>query len=439
MRRRPAAVSILLALLACATRCATAPSLVRDAFPLDPREGLAGPFDVAVARGWRALVEGDTAAAEREFQRARGARTSPGSVQAGAIGWIETLVLSKRSAEAIAPCEELLGAEKATAALLSACGEARARTADPIGALELYEQAAALPPNRPALAARAEELRVPAADALLDEAATDAAAGRRGEARLQIARALAWTGRSAASLVRAGEIECEAGERGDAFALYREAMALGPVDPAVAERAGDLAFELSDWGAAVSIFDGLAARYPQYAGRAAEARLAFRIANWPDAERQAARARRLTRSGAALLVWWVFPEVREARIETAGIVATDVLERKDGRVMMRAIAMGLLDVDPGTHRVRPDAPLTRAAAARMMLLLAARLARSGPVPVCFQGAPGPGKGGLESIRVAARCELLSESGGSAVGGAEFTRGLDRLRSLFPAGEAMNRD
>src|SRR5262245_38170254 len=107
--------------------------------------------------------------------------------------------------------------------------------------------------------------------------------------------------------------------------------------------------------------------------------------------------------------------------------------------MMRVVSLGLLELDSDTHRARPDALLTRAAAARLVLLLASRLARSGPVPECFQGAPGPGKGGREAIRVAVRCELLSESGGSVVSGAEFTQGLDRLRSLFPAGEANNSD
>ena len=41
--------------------------------------------------------------------------------------------------------------------------------------------------------------------------------------------------------------------------------------------------------------------------------------------------------------------------------------------MIRAVSLGLLDVDPDTHRARPDAPLTRAAAARLMLRLASRL------------------------------------------------------------------
>lgn len=109
--------------------------------------------------------------------------------------------------------------------------------------------------------------------------------------------------------------------------------------------------------------------------------------------------------------------------------------------MIRAISLGLIDVDSGTHRARPDAVLTRAASARFLLRLSAALRRPfGPEPECLQTAAGVAKaGGAEAIRVAARCGLLSESGGSFVGGAEFTRGLDRLRSLFPAGEATHRD
>jgi tetratricopeptide (TPR) repeat protein len=443
MRRRlsPRAHLVAAASVAAAffVGCATTAAPPRDAFPLDPREGLTGPFDDAVARAWKALMDGDVAGAAREFHGATAAPAGAASKRAAAIGEIEALVLSRRSPEAIGACDALLSRGEATAALLSACGEARARTADPVSAAELYDRAAAVAPNRPGLSARAEELRRTAAETLLDEAFRNAAAGRRDEARRQVARALGWSPRSVETLVRAGDVECEAGERERALEYYREAMALGPAGAAVEERAGDLALGLHDYATAVAIYDELAARDPQFAARAAEARLAFRVANWPDAEREAARSRRLTRGGAALLVWWIFAEVQDARVESAGVVATDVLERKDSRVMMRAVSLGLLDVDPDTHRARPDAPLSRSAAARMLLRLAVRLAASGPMPECFQGAPEPGKGGREAIRVAARCELLSESGGSVVSGAEFTQGLDRLRSLFPAGEAMNRD
>jgi len=107
--------------------------------------------------------------------------------------------------------------------------------------------------------------------------------------------------------------------------------------------------------------------------------------------------------------------------------------------MIRAVSLGLLDVDPDTHRARPDAPLTRAAAARLLVRLAATLGSPRARPECLKDAGSLRAAGTDAIRVASRCELLSESGGSAVGGAELTRGLDRLRSLFPAGEVAGRD
>lgn len=438
MRRGRLSHRVFLAALcgAVLSRCASAPpEPPRDRFPLDPREGLAGPFDPAIGRGWRALLARDPALAEREFRRATGG----GSARAAAIGTIEALVASRRSSEAIEPCASALAKEGPTVPLLVACGEARARTGDPVGAVDLYARAAAMAPDRPGLAERAAELRIDAAEARIEAALASAEQGRRAEAQREVALAVGWASRSAAVLARAGDVECALGERERALEYYREALAAGGDVPGLEERAGDLALDVGDYATAVSLFEALAAQDPRFADRAAEARLAFRIANWPDAERQAARSRRLSRAGAALLAWWVFPEVRDAQVASSGVVATDVLDRRDSRVMMRAVSLGLLDVDPFTHRARPDAPLTRTAAARMMLLLAARLSRPGQTPECFEGVPGPGKGGQEAIRVASRCKLLSESGASVVGGAEFTRGLDRLRSLFPAGEAANRD
>jgi hypothetical protein len=135
----------------------------------------------------------------------------------------------------------------------------------------------------------------------------------------------------------------------------------------------------------------------------------------------------------------MFPEVREARV-TSGVVATDLLDRRDSRATMRAVSLGLLDVDPDTHRARPDAPLTRAAAARLLVRLGTTLGSPRTRPECLRDPGAARTAAADAIRVAAKCELLSESGSSsAVGGAELTRGLDRLRSLFPAGEVAGRD
>jgi tetratricopeptide (TPR) repeat protein len=414
-----------------AHRCASAPAPgPRDHFPLDPREGLAGPFEDAVGDGWKALLAGDAALAAKDFARAR----SGPSLRAGEIGRIEALVALGHSSEALASCSGAVESKETTLPFLVACGEAEARAGSPIAAYELSAKAAAQAGSgRPGFAERAQKLAGDATDAVLAEATQAAAQGRYEAARAGVEQAIAWSPRSAQVLARAADVECAAGEKERALQYDREALALGGLSVEDRERAGRLALEVGDDALAVSVFDALAAEDARFAEPAAQARLAFRIANWPEPERQASRARRLTRSGAAGLVWWMFPEVRDARI-TVGVVAADVLERRDSRPMMRAVSLGLLDVDPETHRARPDAPLTRAAAAQLMLRLTALLEGPAGGPACLRGSPGPWRGAADAIRLAARCGLLSELGGALVSGPELTRGLDRLRSLLSAGE-----
>jgi tetratricopeptide (TPR) repeat protein len=429
LRRAGGLCAVALAALM-AHRCASAPAPgPRDHFPLDPREGLPGPFEDTVEQGWQSLLAGDAARAAKDFARAG----SGASRRAGEIGGIETLVAQGRSSEALAACAGPREEEPATLPYLVACGEVEARAGSPVTAYELYARAASEAGSaRPGIGERAQKLVGPATDAILAEAARDASLGRYDAARAGVTRALAWSPRSATVLVRAADVECAAGEKERALQYDREALALGGLSVGDRERAGALALEVGDDALAVSVFDALAAEDPRFSSQAAQARLSFRIANWPEAERQAARARRLTRSGAAGLVWWMFPEVREARV-AGSLVATDVLERRDSRPMMRAVSLGLLDVDPDTHRARPDAPLTRAAAAQLMLRLTGLLAAPDAGPACLRGSPGPWRGGADAIRLAARCDLLSESGGPLVSGPELTRGLDRLRSFLPEG------
>ena len=152
--------------------------------------------------------------------------------------------------------------------------------------------------------------------------------------------------------------------------------------------------------------------------------MSFRVANWPVPEREAALSRRLTRAKAAQLVWWMFPEVREARV-ASGVVASDAVARRDSRAVTRAIALGLLDVE--RHRARPDAPLTIASASRLLLRLLALVNRSPAGVPCLDASPRPSAS--DAVRLAAACGLLSEESGPAVSGPAFTRSLDRLRSL----------
>jgi tetratricopeptide (TPR) repeat protein len=418
-----------LATLLALVSCATAPRVTgRDRFPLDPREDLAGPFPSGVEKGWKALLEGDAVRAETAFETARGEKPR----QAGDIGRVEATVLAGRPKAALPLCEELLSAGEPTPALLVACGEARARSGDSAGGYALYRRALARVTGRPGLKVREEELRAAASEQLVDAGRKAAAEKKWKEARAELARALEITPEDPAPHAAAGDVEAAAGEKQKAFRRYREALDLGSKDPAVAEKAGDLALEVGEHGLAVSLFDALAKDNSRFAPRAEEARLTFRVANWPATEREAARSPRLTRAGAATLVWWMYPEIREARVVN-GVIASDAVSRKDSRAVTRAVALGLLDVDRETHRANPDAHMTAAATARFLLRLLVVVTPVTRELPCLGETRRPPRGAAQAIEAAQGCGLLPENNSPLVSGPVFTRALDRIRAVASSG------
>lgn len=431
LRRRWTAVTLLgVSLLLFSAACTTsrgggapAPRVGRsEKFPLDPREELPGPFPDGVESGWAALVAGDSVTAEREFSRARSGQRN----RAAEIGLIESRVLRGRTTEALAGCKEAFGGAAPTVPLLVACGEAHARAGHVFEAHELYARAASRSRGRSAIRERADELKAEAVEALRKSVSAGAKDQNFPDARGRIDRAIEIDPGDAGLHALAGEIELSAGNSDRAFERFREAYRLDPKNVAVQEKLAELAID-KDPALAVSVLDLLARRDPRYRERAGEARMAFRASNWPAPERDAARSERLTRAGAATLMWWMFPEIREARVTTS-VIASDAVSRRDTRAILRAVSLGLLDVDRETHRARPDAGLTRRAAARMLLRLL-RIVNPGARPSCLEGSPESGRSGVEAIRAAVQCGLLEESENSWVPGREFTRGLDRVRIM----------
>ncbi len=410
-------------------RCTSTRVEVRDAFPLDPREELPGPFPGGVERGWNALEAGDAARAATEFAAAR----ADSGGRAADVGLIEAEVVAGRTAGAVAACAEVLEAGDATLPLLVACGEAAAADGRPRDGYALYRQALARTAERPRLAARADELRRAAADGLMRDARAAAESGDVEISRQAIADAITLAPESADLRAAAASIELAAGDRVRALMRFREALDLNPGQAEVAEKAGDLALEMGEHGLAVTLFDDLAKTDPAFQPRAAEARHAFRVANWPEPERDAARSPRLTRARAAILLWWMVPEVREARV-TSSVIASDVVARRDSRAVTRALSLGLLEADRETHRANPDGSLTTAAAARLLARLLAILEpRPDRIP-CWNGPARPPRTAAEAAQIARSCGLIEGKDAAAVSGPDFVRALDRVRTVaFAAG------
>jgi Tfp pilus assembly protein PilF len=370
------------------------------------------------------LLAGDARRAESAFS----APQSDGPGMAGEIGRVEALVLVGRLSEASELCRTLLESGEPTVTLLVACGEASARGGDAFEGYGLYRRGVARTSDRPGLVERMEALRVEARDKLAAEAREAAVDEDWDQARADIGRALTLDPESAALLAAAGDVESKAGESEKAIHLYREALHLDPKSIDVQEKIANLALETGDLGTAVSMFDALSQSDARFLPKAEEARLAFRVANWPDLERAAARSARLTRAGAATLVWWMYPEVRDAQV-AGGVIASDVLARRDSRALTRALALGFLEADQETHRANPDSAMGVGAAARLLLRLLAFVVPSSRNLPCPARSRRVLRSASESLQTAQACGLLPGVIGPTLSGAVFTRSLDRVRAL----------
>ena len=296
--RRPGRLCAVLAVLL-VQRCATAPPPgPRDHFPLDPREGLQGPFDDSIGAGWQALLAGDPARAEREFGRV--ARRSLGSRPPG----------SGRSRPWWPPGARATPSEPArprrpTRVRRCPCSwraaRSEARAGSPVEAYELYARAAAEGgPARPGLFARAQKL--------LDR--RDRSRARRGGARSRERAATkrlgpasrgCWPGTPAplrSSLGRPTSSAPRVRRNGPSSTTGRRWRSGASASRTGSGRAGSPSKSATTLSPCRSSTPS-PPRTPDLRKQAAQARLAFRIANWPEAERQTARSRRLTRSGAA--------------------------------------------------------------------------------------------------------------------------------------------
>ena len=118
---------------------------------------------------------------------------------------------------------------------------------------------------------------------------------------------------------------------------------------------------------------------PRFTQRLDEIKERWTLANMPPQYRTALESEAITRADLAVLVYWKVSSVRFAQNLPAPPIATDIADVSGRDEIIRAIAVGLYDVDPVTRRVAPYRPVTAAAlsrlAVRLLLLRGAPCAR----------------------------------------------------------------
>ena len=168
-----------------------------------------------------------------------------------------------------------------------------------------------------------------------------------------------------------------------------------------------------------SAYDRLARRTkdPRYERRLEEIKQEWSAANMPSHFRTALESPALTRAELATLLYWTVPSVRFAQNLGAPPIAVDIEEVQGRDEMIRAIALGVFDVDPVTRRVSPFRQVT---ADRLSALLARVLMVRGAT--CARG--------LTQDKVLAACGVTDPlniySADALVTGRDAQKSLDQI-------------
>lgn len=231
------------------------------------------------------------------------------------------------------------------------------------------------------------------------------AKGHTGAAQEELDELQAWAPHDERTLEVTADVARAIGDREAELQALRTLAVRRPEDRLLEQRRAELELEIGDPAAGMRVFEDLASRFPddpEVADNLIRARFLWRFQLLPPEVRKLATAPDLTRGDFAVLVYWLFPEIRYAAAG-GGRIANDVLEHPHREQIVRVVNSRILDVDPSLHRFEPYRSIQRSQALAAMLRL---LARKEPPFACL-GGPVPGS--TQAIcRTAAACGLIEE-------------------------------
>lgn len=135
--------------------------------------------------------------------------------------------------------------------------------------------------------------------------------------------------------------------------------------PEVQEALGEIEAGRGQYQEAIARYERLARRDPRYSRRLDEIKEQWTAANMPPQYQRAVETDVIDRSDFAVLVYWKLTSVRFAQNLGTPPIAIDIEDTPGREELIRAIAIGLFDVDPVTRRVSPLRPLSASALERL--------------------------------------------------------------------------
>lgn len=177
----------------------------------------------------------------------------------------------------------------------------------------------------------------------------------------------------------------------DARAALDPLLNSGEVDKSqVQEALAEIEIGRGQYEQAIVRYERLARRDndPRYAKRLEQVKEQWNAANMPPQFQNALATDALTRGDFAVLTYWLVPAVRFAQNVGTPPIAIDLSDVPGREEIVRAIALGVLQVDPVTRRVGPSIPMNEAQlekfAGRVLLLRGAACARGVPAETILQ-------------------------------------------------------
>ena len=365
---------LALALIALAGACATtspAPPAVPqddDRYLIHPATGYPGTVPPAVERrlddAWNLYLARDYTEARRELAEIE--RRAPGSGPATLLGAAIEL-REGRPAVARNIVDRLLQQNPRYTAARVYEAEIAIANGDTRRAYEAY-RSLSNDPAVPSAATRLAVVRQSLFDQLYSEARTapDAEAVRLLREALEIAPA------DAGARILLAQKLVAASQWDEARASLDPLLNTSDVDRNdIQEVLAEIDFGRGRYEDAMARYERLARRSgdARHAQRLQEVKRRWQVANMPPRYRAARESVALTRAELAVLVYWHVESVRFARNLSSPPIAVDVADVSGRDELIRAIAVGLYEVDPVTRRVSPFRPVTAASLTR----LAARL------------------------------------------------------------------
>ena len=232
-------------------------------------------------------------------------------------------------------------------------------------AYDLYRQIAELPDAPPTARERLDELQ----GVLFNELYAAAQTAPDAEAVRLLREALTFNAGAVEPRILLSQKLVAQGQFDEARRELEPLLNTAPDRPEVQEILAEVDVGRGRYQEAIVRYDRLARRTsePRYAQRLEEIKTEWSAANMPSHYHSAASSTAVTRADFAVLLYWTVPSVRFAQNLGTPQIAVDIENVPGREEIIRALALGLYEVDPVTRRVSPYRSLT---ASRISQLLA---------------------------------------------------------------------